>query len=368
MTECLHCGRRSVLISSPLGFCVDCIRNNFEELRTQLEKLHSATREKFGLPPEVPKSGNGLQCSFCVNLCRVPRGKRGFCGVRLNTGGSFSGATEDRANLVWYYDSLPTNCVADWVCPAGDECGYPRFSNTRGPEYGYKNMAVFFNACSFNCLFCQNWHYREESLKEGIYGPEEIADNVDDHTSCICFFGGDPAPQILYSLKASRLALEKRKGKILRICWETNGTEKPEYLEQMIEIALDSGGCIKFDLKAWHEGLHIALCGVTNRRTLANFRRLARCFDERPEPPPVVASTLLVPGYVDEQEVGHLAEFIASLNPGIPYSLLGFHPHFFMGDLPRTSRTHAGKCLEAAQKAGLKRVKIGNIHLLGDDY
>jgi len=68
----------------------------------------------------------------------------------------------------------------------------------------------------------------------------------------------------------------------------------PKLLDQMVEIALSSGGCIKFDLKAWNEILHRALTGNTNRRTLDNFRRAAARMAERPDPPLVVASTLLV--------------------------------------------------------------------------
>ncbi|HUU30426.1 MAG TPA: radical SAM protein [archaeon] len=368
MSECIRCRKESILISSPLNVCADCIRSHFPEVKARIEKLHAESRGKFGLPSEAPRADKGLQCNTCVNRCRVPPGERGYCGVRLNKGNNFSGGTADEANLLWYYDSLPTNCVADWVCPGGTGCGYPRFSHSRGPEYGYQNLAVFFNACSFDCLFCQNWHYREDSLRKGGSGPQEIVDNVDERTSCICYFGGDPAPQILYSLEASRLAMEKRAGRLLRICWETNGSMNPAYLEEMAGIALKSGGCIKFDLKAWHEELHLALCGVTNRQTLSNFELLAKRVSERPEPPLLVASTLLVPGYVDEIEVRKIAEFIASLNPEIPYSLLGFYPHFYMRDLPRTSRRHADNCLKAAREAGLKRVRIGNLHLLGNEY
>jgi len=368
MSRCLRCRKESILISSPLQVCVDCIRSHFGEVEDHLEKVHAASRKKFGLPARVPEAENGLQCSVCVNRCRVPSGERGYCGARLNSGKKFSGGTAGMANLAWYYDSLPTNCVADWVCPGGTNCGYAEFSHTAGPEYGYKNLAVFFNACSFNCLFCQNWHYRENSLRKAEFGPDEIVDNLDDQTSCICWFGGDPSPQVRYSLEASRLARKKRKREVLRICWETNGSMKARYLKQMAGIALKSGGCIKFDLKAWHEGLHLALCGVTNRRTLSNFELLADYIAERPEPPLLIASTLLVPGYVDEEEVAKIAGFIASLDPGIPYSLLGFHPAFFMRDLPRTSRRHAERCLEAARSAGLKRLKTGNIHLLGDEY
>ncbi len=368
MAACLHCGKKSILVSSPLEVCVDCLRMNFAEVKDHIDQLHAGSRKAFGLPTQAPRAENGLTCSLCVNLCRVSPGETGYCGVRSNRNGKFFGGTAGKANLSWYYDSLPTNCVADWVCPGGTGCGYPRFSYSRGPEYGFKNLAVFFNACSFNCLFCQNWHYREESLGKNRVGLEEIVDNVDERTSCICYFGGDPVPQIQYSLRASRLAREKREGGILRICWETNGSMNERYLEEAAEIALESGGCIKFDLKAWDEGLHIALCGVTNQRTLENFRKLAARIPKRPEPPFLVASTLLVPGYVDEEEVKKIAEFIASLNPEIPYSLLGFYPHFYMHDLPRTSRRHAESCLRAARKAGLRRVKIGNIHLLGNEY
>jgi pyruvate formate lyase activating enzyme len=82
----------------------------------------------------------------------------------------------------------------------------------------------------------------------------------------------------------------------------------------------------------------------------------------------IAASTLLVPGYIDAREVGQIACFIASLDSTIPYSLLAFYPHFFMGDLPTTSRHHASECLEAAKAAGLANVKIGNLHLLSDLY
>ncbi len=126
--------------------------------------------------------------------------------------------------------------------------------------------------------------------------------------------------------------------------------------------------CIRFDLKAWHEGLHYALCGTTNKKTLDNFKRLAEWIYRRPEPPFLIASTLLVPGYIDETEVAGIAGFIAALNPDIPYSLLAFYPQFYIDDLPTTSRSHALRCQAVARDAGLNRVHIGNIYLLGDDY
>ncbi len=56
--------------------------------------------------------------------------------------------------------------------------------------------------------------------------------------------------------------------------------------------------------------------------------------------------------------------YIASLDPDLPYSLLAFHPQFFLHDLPVTSRDDAEEALAAARAAGLTRVRIGNRHLL----
>jgi pyruvate formate lyase activating enzyme len=154
----------------------------------------------------------------------------------------------------------------------------------------------------------------------------------------------------------------------MRVCWETNGAAHETFLSRMAALSLSSGGLVKVDLKAWNEGVHYALCGVTNTQTLENFRRLAHWNERRPEPPFLIASTLLVPGYVDEEEVSAIARFIAGLNPEIPYSLLAFYPSFYLRDLPTTSRLHALRCREAAEAAGLHRVRIGNVHLLGEDY
>jgi pyruvate formate lyase activating enzyme len=76
------------------------------------------------------------------------------------------------------------------------------------------------------------------------------------------------------------------------------------------------------------------------------------------------ASTLLVPGYVDLEEIHGIARFISTLNPDIPYSLLGFSPHFVLNDLPTTSRDFALKAQLVAREAGVKRVQLGNFHLL----
>ena len=74
---------------------------------------------------------------------------------------------------------------------------------------------------------------------------------------------------------------------------------------------------------------------------------------------------MLVPGYVESEQVGKIAQYIAALNPQIPYTLLAFAPHFRMDDLPYTPASLAHQAESAARAAGLTRVRVGNKHLLG---
>lgn len=259
--------------------------------------------------------------------------------------------TPARGLLEWYRDPLPTNCVADWVCSGS-------------AMRGYHNLAVFYESCTLDCLFCQNWHFRRTPASAPGMSARELADAANERTWCVCFFGGDPASQLPHALAAGRLLAARG----VKVCWETAGTSNPRLLDRAVELALASGGCIKFDLKAYDETLHRVLTGASNARTLENIARAARRIRERPEPPLVVVSTLLVPGYVDAAEVERIARFVAGLDPEIPYALLAFAPSFAMADLPTTSARHAAEAEAAARRAGLRRVRIGNRHLLGPDY
>ncbi len=314
--KCVVCGERRA--AKAIGVCRDCILEGKGD-----EFVMAAHRH-------IPKEGR--ECRICGNRCRIGENEEGFC--RLRRGGkknitSYTG--KEKAIGEYYYDALPTNCVASWVC---------------GKNEGY-NLAVFYGACNFDCLFCQNWIYHEMAAKKTPVMTAEELIRAAGRAACICFFGGDPSCQIEHALNVA----EKSDA---TICWETNGNFSPKFLPKIADV---TDGIIKFDLKAWHENLHIALCGVSNKNSLKNFEWLASHCN-------MAASTLLVPFYITSEEVSKIAEFIASVDENIPYSLLAFYPCYKMKDLPYTTRKQAEECYNAAIKAGLKKVNIGNIHLI----
>jgi pyruvate formate lyase activating enzyme len=291
----------------------------------------------------------------------------GYCGLRRNMGGRLvSFVSTENALLHAYLDPQVTNCCAAWFCPAGTGTGYPKYACRDGPERGYYNLALFFYGCNFNCLFCQNISHKQLDLAEETSADRLVNRTLkNDHVSCWCFFGGSPEPQLPFAINASRKMLDALPwGRVLRICFEWNGCGNPHLVERAGEIALNSGGNLKFDLKCFNPTLSLALSDVENSSAYANFEMVyGKFYDKRPDLPVLTATTLMVPGYTDAAEVDRIAGFIASIDESIPYSLLVFSPHFMMNDLPVTPVKQVRDCYTTA-KEHLKNVNLGNLNLL----
>lgn len=340
---CLSCGRRRA--ARILGFCRDCLQAVDTD---ELKRNSHISRAKFGLPAAPPGEAGAPVCSLCSNLCRPDEGSTGFCGVRANRNGAVRSIAPEGVILAdFYYDPLPTNCCAAWFCPGSKEKGV--------------NLAVFLYGCNFDCLFCQNASHRRVDSAPHIPLEHLVKAALREEVRCVCFFGGSPEPQLQLAVEAAREIIQ-RSSRRIHICWEWNGAGNPALVKQAVEISHDSGGTVKFDLKAWSPSLGKVLCGVSIERTYQNLRLLWNHFQN---PELLTATTLLVPYYVDESEVENIACFLAELSPDFPYSLLVFHPEDRMNDLPVTPRSQVEAALKAARNY-LRRVHAGNLHLLSD--
>jgi pyruvate formate lyase activating enzyme len=153
---CALCGTRSHLIAAQLGVCAKCIRVRPREALAITDEAHAQARRLFDLPERAPCAEKGRRCGLCAQDCVIGEGERGYCGLREVRGGKLLhlAGTPARGLLHWYRDPLPTNCVADPFCSARVACA-------GHAQLGKHNLAVFYAACTVDCLFCQNYHFRE---------------------------------------------------------------------------------------------------------------------------------------------------------------------------------------------------------------
>ncbi|MEM4694798.1 MAG: radical SAM protein [Ignisphaera sp.] len=381
MGICRLCGYSSKIVSNVVGVCVKCLRNNTEAVKIAME-VHKRYRENIGLSIEPPRDLNGVKCVLCVNECRIPINGYGFCGMWRNIKGVLRFIEDSGYGVLHaYLDPLPTNCVATPVCPAATGAGYPKYSVSIGPEYGYYNLAVFFVGCNLDCIFCQNWQHKDIAVspklrKRYLMSVDQLVKEAieNNKVSCICFFGGDPGPHTIYALEVARriLRYSSENNVIKRICWETNGLENPKIMKEMAKLSLESGGIVKIDWKAYTPNVYQALTGVDGYRAIERIKEnivlLANMSRERKEIPLLVISILLVPGYVDEEEVEGIAKYVSSIDKTIPIVLLAFHPDHLLRDLPPTSINHVRKSVEILKTYGIENVFVGNEWLLGYFY
>lgn len=351
-SRCNICNRTPPFLSKFLGVCPTCIKKDPESAIFYAQDAHKKARNVWMLPPNVPR-GDGVECNICANKCVIPEGESGYCGLRTNQSGKIHNKAGKGAFLHTYLDPLPTNCCNTYFCPGAQETGF-------------YNLASFFYGCNFSCLGCQNDQHRDIDSAEQ-YSIEKFVKKVHDNTriSCVCFFGGSPEPQLPFAIRAMNKVyktLEESRSQ-LRTCWEWNGAGNEKLVSQAVKLSLDTGGNAKFDLKYHSEILSQVISGVSNHQSFKNFEMCYDKYYSHRSDPVISATTLLIPGYVDVEEVEAIAKFISNLDKSIPYSLLVFRPDSFLSDLPNTPAKQVHACFEIAQQY-LSHVHIGNKHLL----
>ena len=136
---------------------------------------------------------------------------------------------------------------------------------------------------------------------------------------------------------------------------ETNGYGLvPEVLEELRSAGLDS---IWLDMKAYSEDVYRRLCGTGNRTVL---ELPAAAVDAG-----LVLEVVLlyIPGLVGLEEVSKLGELVASVDRDIPVTLLAFFPEYKLKSLRPPRFSEMVEAYEALRACGLRRVKLGNVHV-----
>jgi len=77
---------------------------------------------------------------------------------------------------------------------------------------------------------------------------------------------------------------------------------------------------ISISINAYTDAIHIDYTGVSNVEVLKNFVRIYEAGIE------LDASSVFIPEYIDCEEIEKIADFIANVDPKIPYHIIGYVP------------------------------------------
>ena len=276
-------------------------------------------------------------CELCPDYCKLKEGQIGVCGVRLNQNGKLISAT---------YGSL----VSMALDPVEKK---PLFHFLPG----HKTLTIATPGCNLHCLGCQNYEISQvridesnKSFFENTFVPPEyiVSKALETGSKSISYSYSDPIIFYEYMLDTAKLAKDRG----LKNIMVTAGyiTEEPA-LELMDVI-----DAFSIDLKFFSEKAY-AKYSKGKLEPILNFIKLCLKHGKWIE-----LTTLLVPKYLDEEQLKLIAKFIAKeLGPHIPWHISRFFPYYKAMDLHPTPRHTIERAYEIGKEEGLYYVYAGNI-------
>ena len=154
------------------------------------------------------------------------------------------------------------------------------------------------------------------------------------------------------------MKLARKEG--LKGVYVTNGYESKECwgaLKGHIDAA-------NIDLKAYNQRFYTELCHVPNYEKVKDSILYAR-----EKGIWVEVTTLIIPKWNDDQkEIKAEAEWLASIDPLMPWHVTAFHPDYKMRDASPTPPESLIRIREIGKMAGLKYIYCGNVGYSYSDY
>jgi len=277
---------------------------------------------------------NQVRCRLCAHQCLIKPDKTGICGVRLNQGGRLMTLVYGRA-------------VSANLDPIEKK---PLFHFLPGTH----SLSIATVGCNFACSFCQNHDLSQMPREEGrIMGrdlppAEVVAQARRNRAASISYTYTEPTIYFEYALDTARIATQAG----LKNVFVTNG--------YMSAAALETIGpdlhAANVDLKAFTDDFYKKLCQARLEPVKESIARM------RAGGVWVEVTTLLIPGRNDgEKELEAMAEWLAGVDPAMPWHISRFHPTYRLTDIGPTPTDSIRKAREIGLKAGLHYVYSGNV-------
>ena len=276
--------------------------------------------------------GGLVRCTLCPRGCVVPDGRRGYCEVRENRGGTYRTLVYGRV------------CSAH-VDPIEKK---PLFHFLPGSQA----FSIATAGCNVECQFCQNWEI-SQALPENIQSKElppaavvEAARRYD--CPSIAFTYSEPT--VFYEFTLDTAVAAKEAG--VHSVTISNGYINADPMKRLCE----SLSAVKIDLKAFSEEFYRTYVRGELKPVLKTVK-LVRSLGKHLE-----LVTLLIPGLNDsEAEVRDLSRWVMdNLGPDVPMHFSRFHPAYKMMNLPVTPVRTVQRACEIALEAGVHYAYTGN--------
>jgi len=287
-----------------------------------------------------PAKDGAVRCSLCHHRCLIDEGERGECCVRENRNGVLVTLTYGRL-------------VSANIDPIEKK---PLFH----VHPGSTSLSVAAAGCNFRCAFCQNHTIAQwprahpgEDLPGSASDPVDVAEAA-ARRGCASISYTYTEPTVMWEWVRDTAVAAHERG--LANCLVTNGYMTSEALDFMGD-AVDAANV---DLKGWDPQRLVLATGARP----GPVKRSIRAMRERSIW--VEVTTLIVPGWNDsEADVRAIAEFLADVDPDLPWHVSRFHPDHEMLDREPTPPVTLRNACAWGREAGLRYVYAGN--LWGDD-
>ncbi len=312
---------------------LNVLSDDKERLRSLKQMLHQYSAPAAAALIERREDGD-VQCFACGHRCLIKPGRDGVCRVRFNDAGTLL---------------VPHGYVGALACDPIEK--KPFFHVLPGSD------ALTFGmlGCDFHCGYCQNW-VTSQMLRDAdavaspkMTTPRQLVDLAMKHGAPVVASSyNEPLITSEWAVEVFREARQRG----LLSAYISNGNGTPQVLD-FIRPHVDA---YKVDLKTFNPRNYRQLGGV-----LENVTATIRMLKERGFWVEIV--TLVVPGFSDDPEdLKRMAEFLAGIDPLMPWHMTAFHPDYKMTDGYRsTTADDLLRIVEYGKQAGLKYLYPGNL-------
>ena len=299
-----------------------------------------------------------VRCTLCPHECRIAEGSRGACAVRVHSGGRL-------------FTLVGRRVVARCVDPIEKK---PLFHFLPGS----RSYSVATVGCSLRCVSCQNWEISQwpkvhlprhlpalgardarrpndplRAVAAAVPGEDVAPDEIVASaiaTGCASIAYTYVEPTIFYELAYDTALRARAAG--LRNVFVTNGFIREEPLRRLAGV-LDAANV---DLKFGRPESYLRMSRGRLQPVLDAIR-LYHALGVWTE-----VTTLVIPDVNDsDSELRGIAEFIASLGPGVPWHVSRFRPAYELRDRPPTPIATLRRARRIGLDTGLRYVYVGNV-------